>query len=155
MRYILIIVLLSGCDKIGNSEPELLVYLSRFINDASDHNVGYSESPIQLVFSDDLGGSAGRCSKDKHIRNLKKETQLKVQILKSYWDNLNDNDKELLMYHELGHCLLNREHNEIILSDGSPKSIMRSHLIEGFYTDVSKPYYLLELFRPNDVLSYY
>lgn len=37
--------------------------------------------------------------------------------------------KKLLVFHELGHCLLGREHKDDIYPDGCPKSIMSTFLI--------------------------
>lgn len=43
-----------------------------------------------------------------------------------YWDLLNDLEKEKLVFHELGHCILNRSHLDAIQQDGYCKSIMQS-----------------------------
>lgn len=36
----------------------------------------------------------------------------KIQLDQKYWDNADDLDRESLMFHELGHCVLNRDHDE-------------------------------------------
>lgn len=47
-----------------------------------------------------------------------------VTIDRNYWDSISDLEKEELMFHELGHCVLYRQHRNDVGSDGCPLSIM-------------------------------
>jgi len=58
-----------------------------------------------------------------------------ITINKKYWDNYSDKQREQLIFHELGHCALNREHNDdTIMLNGTtcPDSVMRSKMFNLF-----------------------
>ena len=80
-----------------------------------------------------------------------------IKINKRYWDTATDYEKEMLIFHELGHCDLDRDHKEgwyIQIVDGKevariPISIMGAQL---FYVNTyitHRDYYLEELFGKN------
>lgn len=52
-----------------------------------------------------------------------------VRIRKSFWLISSDLTKKALIYHELGHCILRRHHNNALYPDGCPKSIMNAYLV--------------------------
>jgi hypothetical protein len=72
-----------------------------------------------------------------------------IKIDNNFWDNATYNAKESLIYHEIGHCLLDREHNNNqILHDGYVinESIMNSFNIGNFwFYEKYKDYYYQEL----------
>lgn len=69
-----------------------------------------------------------------------------VVISKQFWESISPALQLQLVYHELGHCLLGRSHNESKRSDGSPLSVMSSKQIaEKTFVDAYE-YYLRELF---------
>jgi predicted SprT family Zn-dependent metalloprotease len=49
-----------------------------------------------------------------------------VVINSNCWQSYNDINKEKLLFHELGHAVLNRPHNDYKLPDGDFKSMMCS-----------------------------
>jgi len=49
-----------------------------------------------------------------------------VVIEESYWNRASDLKKEFLVFHELGHCILNRNHLDESSANGSCSSIMNS-----------------------------
>lgn len=62
------------------------------------------------------------------------------------WDSSTEEDREALLMHELGHCILGLDHKEGELEDGSPKSLMRSVSPYGKSYKIHRDYYLDELF---------
>lgn len=50
-----------------------------------------------------------------------------IKINRVYWLFYSDAQKEILVFHELGHCVLGLKHNDT-KSSGCPASIMRSYL---------------------------
>ena len=48
-----------------------------------------------------------------------------------YWEKLSDYGKEELVFHELGHCVFNRGHNEDTRDNGCPVSIMYPYIFGG------------------------
>lgn len=86
-------------------------------------------------------GVAGQCQ-----TNTNNTTAVVVQPL--YWDNINEFDKEFLIFHELGHCVLKREHLDEANPDGTCVSIMNSG---GIFCDINynsrtRDQYIDELF---------
>lgn len=69
-----------------------------------------------------------------------------ITIRKDTWDNLSHLGKELLIFHELGHCDLLRHHNDRMKADGCMESIMYRYLKTSCYTEDSRLYYIRELF---------
>lgn len=67
---------------------------------------------------------------------------------RDFWNSFRDEaTRELLLFHELGHCALNRfEHIDHNREDGLPASIMNSSLIETKDYVNNRDYYLDELF---------
>lgn len=53
-----------------------------------------------------------------------------IQINSTHWKNYSLEQKEQLVYHELGHCVLNRGHNDKLMEANTncPDSIMRSYM---------------------------
>ena len=72
-----------------------------------------------------------------------------IQIRQSYWESTTETYRQILMYHELGHCVLNRGHIEPTLY----LSIMNPHIMHSSLFDVNRSKYIDELFNP--MLSLY
>lgn len=51
-----------------------------------------------------------------------------IALDNSFWQNANSLQKEFLLFHELGHCILNLEHNDSSDNNGICLSIMQSGL---------------------------
>lgn len=87
---------------------------------------------------------AGLCTYYSHSPNH-------VTIDLEFWNRFSDNFKEMIVFHELGHCVLGRDHREGQLQDGRCLSIMRSgsEFCRDAYTPSTKAYYISELFHPE------
>ena len=89
-------------------------------------------------------GVAGQCSYASHRPNH-------IIIDRQFWLNSSDLYKEFVVFHEIGHCFLLRDHRETRYDNGTCVSIMRSGL-EGCrdnYNPSNRPVYLDELFNPQ------
>lgn len=71
-----------------------------------------------------------------------------INIDKVYWSGSSEIEKEFLIYHELGHCLLERSHTNIKNQRGVCESIMNSgeNLCTINYNSSTRKRYLDELF---------
>ncbi len=88
-------------------------------------------------------GVVGTCSFSSHEPNH-------IVIDQSFFNQTGDLFKEMVVFHELGHCVLFRGHREDVYADGTCVSIMRSGL-EGChdnYRNHTRDTYLDELFDP-------
>lgn len=65
-----------------------------------------------------------------------------------FWNQASELNREMIVFHELGHCYLNRDHLDTAFSNGICRSIMRSGTCccEDAYNERNRSYYLDELF---------
>ncbi len=125
-------------------------YLHRFENEASRRGKNFDLSTTGLIieFADLKDNTAGLTHYEDPIR---------IEIDQTYWNNIStsagaDLMKEDLLFHELGHGLLERRHLNSILENGDWKSMMcggdkvndRAWNIN--YRGVRREYYINELF---------
>lgn len=85
-------------------------------------------------------GVAGTCQYGQHLSH--------VTIDLDFWNNSSNNFREFVVFHELGHCVLHRDHREDAFNNGICRSIMRSGLEDcrDAYSPTNREYYLDELF---------
>lgn len=69
-----------------------------------------------------------------------------VQIRGSWWNQVSETQRMLLVHHELGHCVLYRGHRSATDSSGIPLSIMYPSILPSSTFNSRKPAYLNELF---------
>lgn len=69
-----------------------------------------------------------------------------VIVYKPYWDTASQGDREELIWHELGHCLLGRYHDDRLRANGQPASIMNSIHFSPAIIGADPLYYRDELF---------
>lgn len=73
-----------------------------------------SINDTKFLMSDDLPDKTlGQCHMDQNVIIFNANT----------WGGLSHAEKEFVVWHELGHCVLHRDHNPDFM-DGRPKSIM-------------------------------
>ncbi len=78
---------------------------------------------------------------------LRKAEKHVILIKEEYWDRADSVSREMLMFHELGHCILDLPHNLATRPNGDPVSLMYPTIFESStYYDNHEPY-LDELFR--------
>ena len=89
-------------------------------------------------------GVAGTCQYGRYISNH-------VTIDKSFWNRAGYLSREFVVFHELGHCVLNRDHDESKDANGRCLSLMRSGTGDCIdaYNSTNRAYYLNELFSED------
>lgn len=144
---VLSILCLSSCgsDVVVDIDPDFQVYVDRFIAEAADRGttIDFSDTGLDLIYTNsgrqDLSGF---CSLGEYH----------IEIDRTDWNALSERGRERLIFHELGHCELNRRHRNEILNNGDWASIMRGSPIptgKSFfihYYGSRRSYYLDELF---------
>lgn len=72
-----------------------------------------------------------------------------IIIDENYWKELDYLDKEYIMLHELGHCILDRDHTNSRDASGNCISIMQSGtgICDKHYTDTNRKELIDELFN--------
>ncbi len=159
MKIALILMLgLSACAKDHPSkieiDPRAQPYVNAFVIDGEKvgHTVFITDLTVEI--SDDIPSTLnGRCYRDTNKTP-------RVVLRRSQWDFLSEFEQKMLVYHELGHCLLNRTHNDAAIIVEIPifstvktrtvyTSVMNHNasVMEYYYTDMhGEENYLHELF---------
>lgn len=150
--YVFILLALSitlfSCGSDDEIPADLQIYLDRFEEEANKRNLTYAteveETKILLVEIIN-GGVLGQC-----VRSEEESNQIHVD--RSYWeeDTTSDLEKEFVVFHELGHCILNRDHINNPDSDGVCLSIMyngNSSACNLVYTEANREELIDELFQ--------
>lgn len=101
-------LIIVGCSKeeLYLTEPALMNYLIRFVEDAEENGVDlnyvyHGKINIYFVEGTEFAGKAFSTRNDKKIH---------IEIKKSSWNRKGDFSKKMLMYHEFGHDILTMWH---------------------------------------------
>jgi len=147
------IVSLSSCELDSNQfDPieetqnlnPLEVYLQSFEAEARKRNLIIDLNEIDLtaeIKEIDEDHVAGTCSYSSHFPNH-------ITIDESFWNNATNLIREMVVFHELGHCVLGQGHREDTDANGNCLSLMQSGT-EGctlLYNEINRTYYLDEFF---------
>jgi len=135
-----------GCSKENENEieTELMSYIQTFQSEAATHGVVIQLNEIDLdgyIENIEQRGTLGQC---KSYSDGSKE----IVLDEPYWNRANDLEREYLVFHELGHCILEKDHNDSKDADGHCISIMQSGAgqCDGIYTIETREQLLKELF---------
>lgn len=148
-----IVFLFARCTPKNEPQPVVIdtifqKYVDVFLNEGQKRgqNIKLDSEGITLQFGDtQINGKlyGGVTYLETHTININKE----------YWNTATEEYREYIIFHELGHLLLKREHLSTLWSNGESKSLMYSYdnafalgfpIFQGF----RKKYYLDELFEP-------
>ena len=119
-----VIICLMGCDNRDAAvlvDPSLDPYFNKFVVEANLRGIDI-EDHSRLIGGafDDLGeGVRGQC------QHLSDDSE-RVVIDRTYWNQSSSIEREFIVFHELGHCILNRSHLDTKSPRGECASIMHS-----------------------------
>lgn len=134
-----------------NVELDFQEYVDRFIEEAAKRGktIDFSDTGLSIQFREAVDTeSGGVCYLGQH----------RIEIEKFFWDDSNDAQREGLIFHELGHCELDRLHRNDLLPNGEWASRMRGdpipepQTIPINYSGTRQQYYTDELFDENTPL---
>ena len=140
-----ILLMLASCKvqtRVETNHPALMENFMLFEKEAEKRGVKLHEYEIALYASTVMDTSwYGVCYKmlDERIRLVLINRHIEFTVA----------DLEQLTFHELGHCILNRDHYDERDSLGNFISIMNTHTIIDDYWEKRK-YYLDELFAEKN-----
>lgn len=129
--------------------PDFEPHVQKFIEEAAlrGMEIDFSDTGLSIQFREARDtASSGVCFIGQH----------RIEIERGDWNQLSMNNKEGLIFHELGHCELGRPHINALLPNGEWKSRMRgapftpgepSPVIN--YSGRRRDYYVDELFDPS------
>ena len=170
MSMMMLLVLISACKSddsapvVVPSEPEvrefpgvderLWTYFERFEQQAEERGVAVdlvAAGITGVIVPIDEENVAGSCNFNARVPNH-------VMVDEDFFNRVNDTFREFIIFHELGHCFLFRDHLEDQDEFGICVSIMRSG-VEGCrdnYRTSTRMGYINELFDPdrrNDIFG--
>lgn len=132
---------LSGCgddsvsrSPIVNGDEYLISYLTKFVADGQARGKTVPMRDLNITF-----GVTKSVAKPNQIGYCQHSSLgLFIVVDQDWFENAADYDREALMYHEFGHCLLDLGHNETCLVFSGPNclkplSLMYPQLISGVY----------------------
>jgi hypothetical protein len=162
--YCLLLVFIIGCNRDDGFKPvydvpaDLQPIVDRFIEEATLRGVTITIDNLIIRYDNSAGNTVcGSCNSESVTDNVQKI--ISIATNSSCWDD--PLELEALIFHELGHCKLGRLHDNTLLPNGDPKSLMVENDVSIYapciYPIDNKPcdnsfkrdYYLDELFDQN------
>jgi hypothetical protein len=131
-------------NKFSTETAELKSYVSMFERDSVIYGEGVIIKDLVVRFGDVGAPRNGSVTLAKCYRTTDKAPEVVVGI--KQWRNLSNTGKMLLVYHELGHCVLNRLH----INREDTISIMNPTLMPEKVYKENKEESLRELFDPSN-----
>lgn len=128
-----------------NDTNSIEYYFNRFEQEAINRGFDINLAALGIIYNfEDIEQEfvAGSCTYNSHSPN-------QVTIDTEFWQIAPNAIKEMVVFHELGHCVLGRDHREGRDTDGFCISIMRSGdgSCKDGYNSQTKDYYMAELFN--------
>ena len=158
--YILpLMVLIASCTNKEPTLPNINVdehfekHVESFIEEAAKRGIeiNFEDTGLSILFGNTPEASASCSEIAGHDHGSHQ-----ITVNKNVWETLNESLRERLIFHELGHCELNRSHKNDKFNDGSWKSMMRGdpltqneERIPIPYFGFRRDYYIDELFNEN------
>lgn len=125
VSFLILLVSLVGCGMPPSSpalssyfiDPETEPYVLRFQKEAEKRNLNITINANILINQDILNDFAATCTYSTRT----------IAIRKDYWNKINDLFKEIIVFHELGHCVLLEKHIDIIGAIMNPDALYYWH----------------------------
>ena len=146
LALLLVPMFFTSCEDIVETDEELLPFFDMFAEEGAergflvDYEAARIEGEIQNISTANV---LGQC-----FRNEDKPR--KVIVDRDYWEEANEMEKQFLIFHELGHCFLDRNHlDQTFQGTNICISIMHStpQACDFELTEENREEYLDELFR--------
>lgn len=109
--------------QLYSGPAELAKYINKFVDDGKAQGVDvvpHMSNPklvVQIASLKTVGSSTiGLCESGGGLRRVTFDT--------TFWNSTSETQREILVHHELGHCVLGRPHTSAKLSNGYAASIM-------------------------------
>ncbi|MEM7658145.1 MAG: hypothetical protein AAF399_18610, partial [Bacteroidota bacterium] len=122
-------------------DPEIKPYVDRFQKEAQLRGLDFSTELASISYTFEETSFGGVCYR---LEN-------RFIVNRSVWNDYTDQGKEYLVFHELGHCILDRDHENEYLIAGECSSIMKGtedgkRCRRNLAAEIWRTYYVDELF---------
>lgn len=145
LAIVFCLILVSCSDNDAHVEAELQDYFNRFENEAFARGVLVDLEDLDLsgyIENIESNGTIGQCTS---FSDGSKEVVVDIRR----WNSMSDLEREYVTFHELGHCVLERSHDNSSHVNGTCQSIMQSgsNDCRSLYTLTNRNEMLDELFE--------
>ena len=144
---------------LDNNQQEALQYLETFRSEAQLRGLNLNVKNVRFKFEDLLSkGYWGFCNNSQTDANGKflidLEKPVNISLDPQVWKAMSNLEKEWLVFHECGHCVLGRIHLNQTFGNGESASIMSAgdagvYGGNNAYHGFKKEYYVNELFKSD------
>lgn len=140
-----VLTLLSCSKEYGYGiDPEIEPYFTMFEQEAAERGIFVDLELEGIGATIDFirdNSTVGQCQTSD-------EGNRRVFVDKSFWYDYDEYGKQFIIFHELGHCYLNRAHDNSVLAGNRCKSIMQSGIsgCQNGYNIDTREEYIDELF---------
>jgi hypothetical protein len=131
-----------GCGKAPKLEveAEFVPFVEKFQAEAAANGRPLQITDLVVKFGDMQSSSeTGACE-------INGDETPTITVSQAAWNRRSDAEREELMFHELGHCALKRQHNSQRMQDGRPASIMNPYALGRYTYEAHREEYIAELF---------
>ncbi len=131
-------------------DPEIIPFVQEFMTQGKMRGIELSVDGIPIVIVDSFSIEVNNpLAIGYAFYNYKNTGTRRIEIIKASWIIKNDIFKEKLIFHELGHIVLNRPHTDKTFPNGHPASIMNGLGIMPYRRggSIVRDYYIDELFN--------
>lgn len=118
-----IAMVLTSCGKYSDVhvDSELEPYALEF-----ELDIGVNTSGISIRFGELIGNQIGLCT----IRGSENK---EITIKREYWDKLSKLARQELMYHELGHCAMDLDHDDATVFDPNTRLNIAASIMHPYF----------------------
>lgn len=145
-QIVILTIVVASCSKDDSSEieQELVTYMEAFVDEAAIRGITIDYSELDLAaYVENIvtTGTIGQCESYS-------DGSKAIVLDERYWIQASDLEREYVVFHELGHCVLGRSHDNSRTSNGTCTSIMQGgeNICTGIYTSINRDQLLDELF---------
>ncbi|MGE0616715.1 MAG: putative metallopeptidase [Bacteriovoracia bacterium] len=138
-------IALNACGRAPVLElNEFASYVETFEAEAAANGNPLKVQDLIIKFSNKLD------SKTEGLCTLGSDTPT-IEVNAKTFHKLSDIQKEALLFHELGHCVLGRAHANELANDGTVSSLMNAYLPDKWTLQAKMPELVAELFTKEKI----
>lgn len=136
--FVIICFLLASCGRQKDVVPAEVESTYRlFVEKAEHYGSKLKSRSLQIYFINTPKNEVAQCEKNSDLAL--------IRISPAIWKSASSDSREMILFHELGHCLLDRDHTDGYV-EGRPRSIMHSYGVNSKHFGEHKEDYFRELF---------
>jgi hypothetical protein len=136
----------SSHQKTVSIEAQFQPVVQNFLTEAQNQGRSITIDDLVIVSVQGLSGETmGECELDPSGASSPT-----IRVSQAFWDSLDSDSQEELLFHELGHCVLGRVHRDV-LNNHVPVSMMASAFLGSALYNANRSQYMHELFVEEDL----